>query len=95
MRRGEVAKAEELLERAVKASAVQHETWSKLARVRDRLGKTKEADAARANAERILQALGRKPAENGRKPSEIERKPAENGSSAQPQPAAPAKDAKP
>lgn len=89
MRRGEVAKAEELLERAVKASAVQHETWSKLARVRDRLGKTKEADAARANAERILQALGRKPEENG--------------SSAQPQPVAPnastpeapAKDAKP
>jgi predicted Zn-dependent protease len=71
---------------------VQHETWSKLARVRDRLGKTKEADAARANAERILQALGRKPAEIGRKPSE-------NGSSAQPaapaNDAAPAKDAKP
>jgi tetratricopeptide (TPR) repeat protein len=60
MRRGEVEKAEELLERAVKASAVQHETWSKLARVRDRLGKTNEADAARANAARILEALGRK-----------------------------------
>jgi Flp pilus assembly protein TadD len=63
MRRGEVEKAEAMLERAVKASAVQHETWSKLARVRDRLGKSKEADAARANAERILQALGRKPSE--------------------------------
>jgi tetratricopeptide (TPR) repeat protein len=65
MRRGEVEKAEKLLERAVAANAVQHETWSKLARVRDRLGKPKEADAARANAERILEALGRKPADAG------------------------------
>lgn len=63
MRRGDVAKAEELLERAVKASAVQHETWSKLARVRDRLGKAAEADAARANAARILESMGRKGAD--------------------------------
>jgi tetratricopeptide (TPR) repeat protein len=63
MRRGKVESAEQLLERAVKASAVQHETWSKLARVRDRLGKAKEADAARANAQRILEALGRKAAD--------------------------------
>jgi len=63
LRRGNVEKAEELLERSVKASPVQHETWSKLARVRDRLGKTAAADAARANAERILQALGRKQGE--------------------------------
>ncbi len=59
LRRDEVNKAEELLERAIKASALQHETWSKLARVRDRLGKPAEADAARANAQRILEALGR------------------------------------
>jgi hypothetical protein len=52
--------AEALLRRAIEASAVQHETWSKLARVCDRLGKQQEADAARANAERILVALGRK-----------------------------------
>jgi predicted Zn-dependent protease len=63
LRRGEVEKAEALLERSVQASPVQHETWSKLARVRDRLGKTAAADAARANAERILQALGRKQGE--------------------------------
>lgn len=59
LRRDEVAKAEELLDRAVRASALQHETWSKIARVKDRLGKTGEADAARANAKRILDALGR------------------------------------
>jgi len=59
LRRDEVSKAEELLDRAVKASALQHETWSKIARVKDRLGKTAEADAARANAKRILDALGR------------------------------------
>lgn len=61
LRRDDVAKAEELLDRAVRASAIQHETWSKVARVKDRLGKTAEADAARANAQRILDALGRTP----------------------------------
>lgn len=67
MRRGDVAKAESLLERAVEASAIQHETWSKLARVRDRLGKSEAADAARTNADRILAALGRRTAdETGR-----------------------------
>lgn len=61
LRRDDPAAAEALLRRAIEASAVQHETWSKLARVCDRLGKDKEADAARANADRILTALGRKP----------------------------------
>lgn len=60
LRRDDVVAAEALLARAVKASAVQHETWSKIARVKDRLGKTAEADAARANVERILEALGRR-----------------------------------
>ncbi|MCE2884632.1 MAG: tetratricopeptide repeat protein [Planctomycetaceae bacterium] len=60
LRRDDVAGAEALLRRSVEASAVQHETWSKLARVYDRLGRTGEADAARANADRILTALGRK-----------------------------------
>ncbi|MEY5061860.1 MAG: MalT-like region [Planctomycetota bacterium] len=60
LRRDDVAGAEALLERAVRASPVQHETWSKLARVKDRLGKPSEADAARANAQRVLDALGRK-----------------------------------
>jgi len=101
MRRGEVEKAEELLERAVKASAVQHETWSKLARVRDRLGKEKEADAARANAERILQALGRRPAEAAPAPAQQSTPaqpttPAQPNTPAQPStPAAPSKDPTP
>lgn len=60
MRRGDVERAEALLARAVAASAVQHETWAKVARVKDRLGKTAEADAARANEQRILEALGRR-----------------------------------
>jgi tetratricopeptide (TPR) repeat protein len=60
MRRGEVERAEALLARAVAANAVQHETWAKVARVKDRLGKTAEADAARANEQRILEALGRR-----------------------------------
>ena len=60
LRRDDVAGAESLLDRAVRASPVQHETWSKLARVKDRLGKPSEADAARANAQRVLDALGRK-----------------------------------
>jgi len=60
LRRDDVAGAEALLRRSVEASAVQHETWSKLARVYDRLGRASEADAARANADRILTALGRK-----------------------------------
>lgn len=59
LRRNDAPKAEELLERSIKASALQHETWSKLARVKDRLGKPQEADAARANVQRILEALGR------------------------------------
>lgn len=59
LRRDDAPKAEQLLERAIKASAMQHETWSKLARVKDRLGKPQEADAARANVQRILDALGR------------------------------------
>lgn len=62
LRRDDPAAAEALLRRAIEASPVQHETWSKLARVCDRLGKVQEADAARANADRILTALGRKPA---------------------------------
>jgi Flp pilus assembly protein TadD len=61
LRRDDPAAAEALLRRAIEASPVQHETWSKLARVCDRLGKVQEADAARANADRILTALGRKP----------------------------------
>ena len=60
LRRDDPAAAEALLRRAIEASPVQHETWSKLARVCDRLGKVQEADAARANADRILTALGRK-----------------------------------
>lgn len=60
LRRDDVVGAEALLRRSVEASAVQHETWSKLARVYDRLGRASEADAARANADRILTALGRK-----------------------------------
>ncbi|MFM7260655.1 MAG: tetratricopeptide repeat protein [bacterium] len=60
LRRDDVTGAEALLRRSVAASAVQHETWSKLARVYDRLGRTSEADAARANADRILAARGRK-----------------------------------
>lgn len=101
MRRGEVEKAEQLLERAVKASAVQHETWSKLARVRDRLGKTREADAARANADRILEALGRKPAEGAANPQPSpESQPQQPTPPPTPQPSAPpaarpAKDATP
>ena len=60
LRRDDVAKAEELLDRAIKASPSQHETWAKVARVKDRLGKTAEADAARANEQRVLDALGRR-----------------------------------
>lgn len=60
LRRDNIALAESILNRAVKASAVQHETWAKLARVYDRQGKSREADAARANEQRILEALGRK-----------------------------------
>jgi tetratricopeptide (TPR) repeat protein len=59
LRRDDVAKAEELLDRAIKASPMQHETWAKVARVKDRLGKQAEADAARANERRVLEALGR------------------------------------
>jgi Tfp pilus assembly protein PilF len=68
LRRDDVAKAEELLGRAIKANALQHEAWAKLARVKDRLGKTVEADAARANQQRILNALGRT-ASDGEKPA--------------------------
>ena len=68
LRRDDVAKAEELLGRAIKANALQHEAWAKLARVKDRLGKTVEADAARANQQRILDALGRT-APDGEKPA--------------------------
>ena len=63
LRRDDVAGAEKLLDSAVKAHALQHETWSKLARVYDRQGKSKEADAARANEQRILEALGRRTAQ--------------------------------
>ena len=59
LRRDEVAKAEELLDRAIKCSPMQHETWAKVARVKDRLDKPAEADAARGNERRILEALGR------------------------------------
>lgn len=60
LRRDDVAKAESLLDRAIKATPMQHETWAKLARVKDRLGKTAEADGARANEQRLLEALGRR-----------------------------------
>ena len=60
LRRDDVAAAEQLLDRAIKASPSQHETWAKVARVKDRLGKTAEADAARANEQRVLEALGRR-----------------------------------
>ena len=60
LRRDDVAGAERLLEQAIAASAIQHETWSKMARVRDRLGKHQEAEAARRNVERILESLGRR-----------------------------------
>lgn len=60
LRRDDAARAEELLERAVKASPTQHEAWAKLARVYDRLDKPQKADAARANEARILEALGRR-----------------------------------
>lgn len=69
LRRDDVAAAEALLDRAIRASPVQHETWSKIARVKDRLGKTAEADAARANAQRVLEALGRKEPEQPAKPA--------------------------
>jgi len=69
LRRDDVAAAETLLDRAVRASPMQHETWSKIARVKDRLGKTAEADAARANAQRVLEALGRKEPEQPAKPA--------------------------
>lgn len=70
LRRDDPAKAEELLQRAVAASPTQHETWAKVARVKDRLGKTDEADAARANVDRILEALGRRqPAAPAAKPT--------------------------
>lgn len=59
LRRDDVVRAESLLQQAIQASALQHETWAKVARVKDRLGKTAEADAARANERRILEALGR------------------------------------
>ncbi len=62
LRRDDVALAEKLLDSAVKAHALQHETWAKLARVYDRQGKSTEADAARANEQRILEALGRRAA---------------------------------
>jgi len=64
LRRDDVAKAEELLDRAIKATPMQHETWAKLARVKDRLGKSAEADAARGNERRLLEALGRRQAES-------------------------------
>jgi Tfp pilus assembly protein PilF len=60
LRRDDPAAAKRFLEEAVAASAVQHETWSKMARVCDRLGEHAAADAARANADRILEALGRR-----------------------------------
>jgi len=70
LRRDDAAGAEELLARAVRASPTQHETWAKVARVKDRLGKTAEADAARANEQRILDALGRKASEAQPKPAD-------------------------
>ena len=70
LRRDNAAEAEALLERAVRASPTQHETWAKVARVKDRLGKTAEADAARANEQRILDALGRKAPEAQPKPAD-------------------------
>ncbi len=60
LRRDDPAGAKRFLEEAIRASAVQHETWSKMARVCDRLGEHAAADAARGNAERILEALGRR-----------------------------------
>jgi Tfp pilus assembly protein PilF len=60
LRRDDPAAAKRFLEAAVAASPVQHETWSKMARVCDRLGEHAAADAARANAERILESLGRR-----------------------------------
>jgi tetratricopeptide (TPR) repeat protein len=65
LRRDDVLGAERLLERAIAASALQHETWSKMARVRDRLGKHREAEAARKNVDRILESLGRRAPANG------------------------------
>lgn len=60
LRRDDAVLAEQLLERAVKASPTQHEAWAKLARVYDRLDKPQKADASRANEARILEALGRR-----------------------------------
>ncbi len=62
LRRDDVASAEKLLDSAVKAHAAQHETFAKLARVYDRQGRPAQADAARANEQRILEALGRREA---------------------------------
>ncbi len=69
LRRDDPAAAKRFLEEAVAASPVQHETWSKMARVCDRLGEHAAADAARANAERILEALGRRERKDGDAPS--------------------------
>ena len=68
LRRDDPAAAKRFLEEAVAASPVQHETWSKMARVCDRLGEHAAADAARANAERILEALGRRERTDGDAP---------------------------
>lgn len=70
LRRDDVAKAEECLDRAIKATPMQHETWAKVARVKDRLGKTAEADAARANEQRLLEALGRRQVEPAPAPAQ-------------------------
>lgn len=76
LRRDDVAKAESLLDRAIKATPMQHETWAKLARVKDRLGKTSEADGARANEQRLLEALGRKEPVKSAKPADTTDAPA-------------------
>jgi len=68
LRRDDPAAAKRFLEEAVAASPLQHETWSKMARVCDRLGEHAAADAARGNAERILEALGRRTPEQGARP---------------------------
>lgn len=61
VRRGELEKAQELLLRAVRLNTVQYESWAKLARVAERLGKTYDAEVARAQADRILKARGARP----------------------------------
>jgi tetratricopeptide (TPR) repeat protein len=57
MRRGDAAEAEKAFMEGLGLYANHYEGWAKLARARDRLGKTKEADSARNEERRALERV--------------------------------------